>query len=386
MGRINSSVTFQRTGPAAAHKYEQVEKIIPCIWPGCGRLFSCKHNVDQHVREKHTLERPFVCDLCPVSDGLKRPNAFARPASLNRHKKSRHGVELPGKRKKNLRKGGQGPSALDWSIAAPKGDSVVSNEEEGKGHVGDSELAWHPSAQSTLNEFVRSPYLAGGPIRSPLVAAPPPASTFQHIGFDNLALARGTNLGFTLVAYPVVSPSTIRHPLTYDFDETSTPLLSQQHLQADQVQSCNAFATNGGICSISPPPEHDDDQPREEHHCLLAARTEIPAFDWHTDDFDALDHAMNAAAEDGGTALSDADRAADAATDEYLYELLQPINDLDGELEGWSTLMQGSEREAQRAKSGHVSGSGLPSGRGDSVAVYEEQSSTVESVACHLGH
>lgn len=62
----------------------------PCPYPNCPRTFTCPHNVDQHVREKHTGERPNKCDHCP--------KAFARPFALYRHLAVVHGIDIrPGR-------------------------------------------------------------------------------------------------------------------------------------------------------------------------------------------------------------------------------------------------------------------------------------------------
>ncbi|TKA29283.1 hypothetical protein B0A50_03793 [Salinomyces thailandicus] len=55
------------------------------------RYFAGPHNVAQHIREKHTHERPYRCMLCgPTHKG------FARPGSLNRHMGSVHGLSWRG--------------------------------------------------------------------------------------------------------------------------------------------------------------------------------------------------------------------------------------------------------------------------------------------------
>lgn len=61
---------------------------FPCSWNGCDRMFACPHNVEQHIREAHTGERPYECGRCGT--------AFARPFALYRHLKGIHGVENAG--------------------------------------------------------------------------------------------------------------------------------------------------------------------------------------------------------------------------------------------------------------------------------------------------
>jgi hypothetical protein len=63
----------------------QLTNTFPCTWPGCPRFFACPHNVQQHIREKHTHEKPYKCDQCFDA-------AFARQYGLNRHKAQVHGV------------------------------------------------------------------------------------------------------------------------------------------------------------------------------------------------------------------------------------------------------------------------------------------------------
>ncbi|KAK5122083.1 hypothetical protein LTR85_004329 [Meristemomyces frigidus] len=73
-------------------------KVHPCPHAckdksGQPRLFTCQHNVQQHVREKHTLERPYKCEIC---DDSRR--GFNRPFTYNRHMLMFHGIQTgPGK-------------------------------------------------------------------------------------------------------------------------------------------------------------------------------------------------------------------------------------------------------------------------------------------------
>ncbi|KAF2486278.1 hypothetical protein BDY17DRAFT_321087 [Neohortaea acidophila] len=57
----------------------------PCPYPQCARSFTCPHNVEQHIAEKHRLEREHKCYLCVA--------AFPRPWGLNRHLKKVHGID-----------------------------------------------------------------------------------------------------------------------------------------------------------------------------------------------------------------------------------------------------------------------------------------------------
>jgi hypothetical protein len=64
-------------------------KKYPCTWEGCDRFFDCPHNVQQHIREAHTGERPYVCDVCVAECAF---SAFSRQYGLNRHKRQVHFV------------------------------------------------------------------------------------------------------------------------------------------------------------------------------------------------------------------------------------------------------------------------------------------------------
>jgi DNA-directed RNA polymerase subunit M/transcription elongation factor TFIIS len=64
-------------------------KKYPCTWESCNRFFDCPHNVQQHIREAHTGERPYVCDVCVAEGAI---SAFSRQYGLNRHKRQVHFV------------------------------------------------------------------------------------------------------------------------------------------------------------------------------------------------------------------------------------------------------------------------------------------------------
>lgn len=74
---------------------------IPCTWEGCGRMFTCNHNVQQHIRETHTGERPHVCAIC-AARGID--SRYARPGTLYRHIRSQHKIEPDVKNKRGPRK------------------------------------------------------------------------------------------------------------------------------------------------------------------------------------------------------------------------------------------------------------------------------------------
>ncbi|KAM0700763.1 hypothetical protein Q7P35_012484 [Cladosporium inversicolor] len=65
------------------------DKKYPCMWQGCDRYFDCRHNVQQHIREAHTGEKPYECDAC-AADGAF--SAFSRHYGLNRHMRQVHFV------------------------------------------------------------------------------------------------------------------------------------------------------------------------------------------------------------------------------------------------------------------------------------------------------
>ena len=88
----------------------------------CLRYFACPHNVEQHKREKHTLERPYVCRACG--------KGFARPFTCNRHVRSLHKLDpetmvidmtAKGKKGKTHRASGVASAPVDASkdIALP---------------------------------------------------------------------------------------------------------------------------------------------------------------------------------------------------------------------------------------------------------------------------
>jgi hypothetical protein len=82
----------------------QLTNTFPCTWPGCPRFFACPHNVQQHIREKHTHEKPYKCDQCADV-------AFARQYGLNRHRAQVHGVgEKPSRIAAGQRTYGTAPS------------------------------------------------------------------------------------------------------------------------------------------------------------------------------------------------------------------------------------------------------------------------------------
>nr|POF14062.1 hypothetical protein CFP56_03086 [Quercus suber] len=62
-----------------------------CTYPSCPQTFTCPHNREQHIREKHTFERPHVCHVCAAAGSEK---AFARPFTLYRHLREVHKLDV----------------------------------------------------------------------------------------------------------------------------------------------------------------------------------------------------------------------------------------------------------------------------------------------------
>ena len=85
--------------------YYQAKKNLPCPYEGCDQLFTCKHNVTQHIKEKHLLVRDEICKHCQE---VGKFTAFTRPASLFRHIRGVHNIE-PEAGPRGRRRGPQGP-------------------------------------------------------------------------------------------------------------------------------------------------------------------------------------------------------------------------------------------------------------------------------------
>lgn len=79
------------TEPSAPRSRRNREKKYPCSWQGCDRFFECRHNVQQHIREAHTLEKPYGCDLCAAEGAF---SAFSRQYGLNRHMRQVHSIVM----------------------------------------------------------------------------------------------------------------------------------------------------------------------------------------------------------------------------------------------------------------------------------------------------
>lgn len=82
IAKSHASAGRRRT--AKSHAAYLARKVIPCPYPGCDTKHSCRYNLNGHIREKHTKERPYICDVPGCSAD------FNRPWLLTRHKKKKH--------------------------------------------------------------------------------------------------------------------------------------------------------------------------------------------------------------------------------------------------------------------------------------------------------
>jgi hypothetical protein len=106
------------TTPAPTLPGRQLAKTNPCTWPNCPRFFACPHNVQQHIREKHTHEKPYKCEDCVDV-------AFARQYGLNRHRAQVHGdEEKPSRVAAGRRTYGSAPSAEPEQTFVPFTEST----------------------------------------------------------------------------------------------------------------------------------------------------------------------------------------------------------------------------------------------------------------------
>ena len=107
------------TEPNAPRNRRNREKKYPCTWQGCDRFFDCPHNVQQHIREAHTGEKPYVCDAC-AAEGVH--SAFSRRYGLNRHMRQVHFV------------GTQSPKVVSSSSASNSGVLQRTNQSQAIKH------------------------------------------------------------------------------------------------------------------------------------------------------------------------------------------------------------------------------------------------------------
>lgn len=100
-------------------------KKYPCTWwQGCNRFFDCPHNVQRHLREAHTGEKPYGCEVC-AAEGVF--SAFSRQYGLNRHKRQVHFISTqPSKAVSGSNASDLGAAAsLQWTNQS----QVVENDE-----------------------------------------------------------------------------------------------------------------------------------------------------------------------------------------------------------------------------------------------------------------
>lgn len=107
----NTQPAYTMSGQdARPQKDNRPKKDMPCPYNDCDRLFTCQHNVDQHILEAHSDERPWVCSICANEGRIragKTAGTFKRPGCLNRHMEKSHGIKVSSKqgpRKSAVRK------------------------------------------------------------------------------------------------------------------------------------------------------------------------------------------------------------------------------------------------------------------------------------------
>jgi hypothetical protein len=91
-GRRTKQAKGRVTKPRATNP--NIKKSLQCPYKcrdaaGQYRKFANKHNLDQHVREKHTLTREYKCHVCG-----DQSRGFNRPYTLYRHLRTSHGITV----------------------------------------------------------------------------------------------------------------------------------------------------------------------------------------------------------------------------------------------------------------------------------------------------
>lgn len=81
---IKSHASADKKRTAKSHASYLARKVIPCPYIGCDTKHSCLYNLKGHIREKHTKERPYMCQEPGCSAD------FNRPWLLTRHKSKKH--------------------------------------------------------------------------------------------------------------------------------------------------------------------------------------------------------------------------------------------------------------------------------------------------------
>ncbi|KAF7846045.1 hypothetical protein BT93_L5456 [Corymbia citriodora subsp. variegata] len=123
---------------ARARATYQERKTMPCTYDGCSRMFSCQFNVDQHIREKHTEERPFVCEKCGAD--------FARFFTLKRHQDLDHDKIKKSSRRRQGQKTGRAASTFAATTPATLAETTYTdagNDGE-RQELAEEDLIWTP--------------------------------------------------------------------------------------------------------------------------------------------------------------------------------------------------------------------------------------------------
>lgn len=182
-GALSSSNPPPATQPTVAPTYPQARAggrtraktkrkyTHQCPWQGCMRTFLCPHNVQQHIREAHTNEQPYACELCS--------RAFNRPYTLYRHMELQHGIKQAGP--------GRGRSGGLARI----GVGVSRERKGGRNVMGDQQVKIVGPSQAD-----GAPGAGVHQAPPPETANPDPAAKFEVINFTPMPTACRCGAGF----------------------------------------------------------------------------------------------------------------------------------------------------------------------------------------------
>ena len=110
--------TFTRGFSLKAHLRSHAEfKFYKCHWPGCGKEFVRQHDCKRH-EELHSNFRPFECEGCTKQ--------FSKMDALNRHLKSKAGVECARIMERGKRAGSGGMGMWNSEGGYNKGEATMS--------------------------------------------------------------------------------------------------------------------------------------------------------------------------------------------------------------------------------------------------------------------